>query len=107
MAKRNCKRISRRPREPIAGNAATMVSKIICSFLALFTILRTLSTRKILTMVAYIAISLSVMNVEMRRAAMEPTTTTKSKMFHVSRKYALRKAINLMTASSVKIAINT
>ena len=61
IAKRNYIIISSNPSDIKAGSAATIVSKIICSFYARLMILSTRSTLKILTMVAYVARSESVL----------------------------------------------
>jgi len=71
------------PRLPIAGAAITIVSKIICNFFARLIILKTRRTRKILTIVAYVAISSLILNTSRRTAVIEPMTTMKSKIFQL------------------------
>lgn len=107
-ANMNCKSMSRRPRDPMAGIAIRIVSKIIYSFYARLIKRSTLSTLKRRTIVACMEKPSPTPGIkETAGATREAVTTKKSKQFQLSLKQAIFSAINLIIASTVKIPMNT
>ena len=95
------------PSEEIAGRASIRVWKMTEIAWTRLTILKIRPIRSVRRRVPRILRSTPRSNLRMSYTTQVPTTTIKSKMFHISLKYFFFKAISLITASTVKIAEKT